>query len=90
MTLETGVVIAAIGLTISILSYFFGLKKHSNDDVEKRARFEGEIKATLNALSADVKKIEEKFDRFSEGYYEEIEKRIKEHEVRYHGHQTGN
>lgn len=87
MTVETGIIIAAIGLVISVLSYFFGVKKQSNADVEKRAHFEGEIKATLKRLVDDVDKIQQKFDKFSGNYIIEIDKKIQEHEARYHHHE---
>ena len=68
------VVVAVIGCIISILTYFAGQKKNSNADVEKSAFFQGEITA----------KLDQKLTRNTGELHEEIDKKILDHERRYH------
>ena len=53
-TVVITVAVAIIGCIISILTYFAGQKKVSNDDVEKSAFFQGEITAKLDQLIKTV------------------------------------
>lgn len=82
--MDTNIIIAVIGVIIAILTYFAGVKKSSNAETEQRARFEGEIKAKLDQLNRSFEKLEAKLDKTADDFYTEIEKRILEHERRYH------
>jgi len=78
------VIVAIIGLVFTVLAYFGGKQKSSNEDREQRGRFEGEIKATLTNLKDSVNELKEKLEKANNGFYKEIDKRIAEHERRYH------
>lgn len=78
------VIIAAIGCVIAVLTYFAGQKKASNGEIEKRARFEGEITAKLDQLIKSFDKLDAKLTRNTGELHEEIDKKILEHERRYH------
>lgn len=82
MTLD--IIIAVIGVLLAILSYFAGQKTQSNTDVEKRAYFEGEIKAKLDQLIKRFDNMEEKLSKRTAELHQEIDKSIAEHEKRYH------
>lgn len=82
--MELTIIIAVIGVVLSILTYFAGVKRNSNTDVEKRARFEGEIKAKLDQLILSVEKLENKLTRNTDELHAEIKRQIAEHERRYH------
>ena len=77
-------VIGVFSLLIAVLSYFAGSKRSSNSDVEKRARFEGEIKAKLDQLLLSVEKLEQKLTRNTTELHDEIKRQMAEHERRYH------
>lgn len=85
--MDNNILIAAIGAVVSVLTYFAGIKKSSNAETEQRARFEGEIKAKLDQLNRSFEKIESRLDKTANEFYAEIDKRISEHERRYHGEQ---
>ena len=76
----TSILIAAGGLVLAVLTYFAGAKRSASE----RARFEGEISASLKDLTRSVEKLEDKFDKTSDGIYDEIKRQISEHERRYH------
>ena len=78
------VLVGLIGVAIAILTYFAGQKKTSTDDAAKRARFEGEISAKIDILIGRFDKLEEKLSNSTSELYDEIDARIKEHEMRYH------
>ncbi len=82
--MDTKILIAIIGVVVSVLTYFAGVKKSSNAETEQRARFEGEIKAKLDQLNRSFEKLEAKLDKTTDDFYTEIDKRISEHERRYH------
>lgn len=82
--MDTNILIALVGAVIAVLTYFAGIKKSSNAETEQRARFEGEIKAKLDQLNRSFEKLESKLDKTAEDFYTEIDKRISEHERRYH------
>lgn len=82
--MNSNYIIAAVGLVLSVLTYFAGVKRTSNADVEKRARFEGQIEAKLDQLIKQVSKLEEKLSQNKDELYAEIKERIEEHERRYH------
>ena len=77
-------IVAVIGVIIAILTYFAGQKKSSNADVEKSAFFQGEITAKLDQLIKTVDKLDQKLTRNTGELHEEIDKKITEHERRYH------
>ena len=77
-------VVAVIGCVLSVLTYFAGQKKTSNVEVEKRARFEGEITAKLDQLIKAFDKLEAKLTRNTGELHDEIDKKILDHERRYH------
>ena len=83
-TVVITVAVAIIGCIISILTYFAGQKKVSNDDVEKSAFFQGEITAKLDQLLKTVDKLDQKLTRNTGELHEEIDKKILDHERRYH------
>lgn len=87
MNLTTDILIAFIGVIIAVLTYFAGAKRTSNADVEKRAYFEGEIKAKLDQLLTSFEKLEMKLSKNTDELYSEISKQIAEHERRYHGNE---
>lgn len=72
------------GIVLSVLSYFAGAKKQSNEDVGKRAYFEGEIHAKLDQLINSFEKLEAKLSKNTDDLYAAIHNEIKEHEKRYH------
>lgn len=78
------VIVAIIGCVISTLTYFAGQKKTSNADVEKGAFFQGEITAKLDQLIKTVDKLDAKLTRNTGELHEEIDKKILDHERRYH------
>lgn len=82
--MELTVAIAITGIVLSIMTFFAGAKKTSNADVEKRARFEGEIKAKLDQLIKSVEQLEDKLSRNKNELYAEIRRQIQEHERHYH------
>lgn len=82
--MDTNILIALVGAVIAVLTYFAGIKKSSNAETEQRARFEGEIKAKLDQLNRSFEKLESKLDKTADDFYTEIDKRISEHERRYH------
>ena len=82
--MDTNILIALVGAIIAVLTYFAGIKRSSNAETEQRARFEGEIKAKLDQLNRSFEKLESKLDKTAEDFYTEIDKRISEHESRYH------
>ena len=69
---------------ISVCTYFAGQKKNSNADVEKSAFFQGEITAKLDQLIKTVDKLDQKLTRNTGELHEEIDKKILDHERRYH------
>lgn len=77
-------IVAVIGVIVAILTYFAGQKKTSNADVEKNAFFQGEITAKLDQLIKTVEKLDQKLTRNTGELHEEIDKKITEHERRYH------
>lgn len=83
-TVIISVIIAVIGCIVSILTYFAGQKKTSNEDVEKGAFFQGEITAKLDQLIKTVDKLDAKLTRNTGELHEEIDKKILDHERRYH------
>lgn len=82
------VFIAILGAVLSVLTFFAGSKRNSNTDVEKRARFEGEIKAKLDQLLQSVEKLENKLTRNTGELHAEIKRQIEEHERRYHANDS--
>ena len=78
------VLVGVIGAVIAILTYFAGVKRTSNGDIEKRARFEGNIEAKLDELLKSIDKLESKLDKSTDDLYSEIKRQIAEHEKRYH------
>ena len=76
----TSILIAAGGLVLAVLTYFAGAKRSASE----RARFEGEISASLKDLTRAVDKLETKLDRTSDGIYDEIKRQIADHERRFH------
>lgn len=82
--MEITVVVAVIGVILSVLTYFAGVKKTSNGEVEKRAYFEGSITAKLDQLIKSVESLENKWAKNKEDLYSEIETQITQHERRYH------
>lgn len=83
-TVIISVIIAVIGCVLSVLTYFAGQKKASNEDVEKSAFFQGEITAKLDQLIKSVDKLEQKLTRNTGELHAEIDKKIADHERRYH------
>lgn len=79
-----GCIGGVIGIVIGVVGYFAGQKKQSNDEVQKRAYFEGEIKAKLDQVLTALEKLETKLSKNTDELYTEINKRIAEHERRYH------
>jgi hypothetical protein len=84
MEVAITVVVGVIGCVIAVLTYFAGLKKNSNFDVEKRAHFEGTIEAKLDQLIKTVDKLDQKLTRNTSELYTEIDQKIEQHEKRYH------
>ena len=86
--MTTGAIISAIvgivGVVIGVVGYFGGQRKQSNDEVQKRAYFEGEIKAKLDQVITTLEKLENKLSKNTDELYTEISKQIAEHEKRYH------
>ena len=82
--MEIAVVVGIIGAVVAVLSYFAGQKNQSNNDVEKRAYFEGTVTAKLDQLIDRFDKLEEKLQNSTSALYDEIDEKIKEHEMRYH------
>lgn len=82
--MEITVLVAVIGCVITVISYFAGVKKSSTAEVEKRAYFEGEIKAKLDQLLTSFDKLEAKLSKNTDELYAQITKEIEEHERRYH------
>lgn len=78
------ITIGIIGAVLSILTYFAGSKRHSNNEVAERARFEGEIKAKLDQLLLSFEKLENKLTKNTSELYDEINQQIAAHEKRYH------
>lgn len=79
------IIIAVLGVVLATLTYFAGVKKTSNDDVAERARFEGSMSTKLDMLFKRFDKLEDSISRNISELYSEIDKKIKEHEERYHG-----
>lgn len=82
--MNTTAVVDILVVIFSGLAFFAGLKRTSNTDIAERARSEGEIKAKLDQLLNSFEKLENKLTRNTSELYEEIDKRISEHEKRYH------
>lgn len=84
MKSELTIIVGIIGVVLAIATYFAGQKNQSNDDVEKRAYFEGTITAKLDQLISRFDKLEEKLTASTSELYDEINAKINEHEKRYH------
>jgi len=85
--MEITVLVGIIGAVIAICTYFAGQKNQSVKDTEKRAYFEGTVNTKLDTLIERFDKLEEKLSASTSDLYDEIDKKIKEHEERYHnGH----
>ena len=76
--------VGIIGCVVGVVGLTRNSKKDTAHDAEKRARFEGEIKADIRNVSDLVIRLQEKFDKFSDSFSEEIDRKIKEHEQRFH------
>lgn len=83
--MANNIIIGVIGVIIAVLTYIAGTKKTSNEEVEKRAYFEGQIGAKLDQVLHSLEKLESKVSKNTEELYNTIEKRIEEHERRFHG-----
>lgn len=78
------IAVGVIGCVVGVIGLTRNNRKDSTEDAEKRARFEGEIKADIRNLSTLVLRLQEKMDSLSDGFDAEIDRKIKEHEQRYH------
>ena len=79
-----GCIGGVIGVIVGVVGYFTGQKKQSNDEVAKRAHFEGEITAKLEQVLNAIEKLDAKLSKNTDELYAEIAKRIAEHEKRFH------
>ena len=77
-------IVGIVGVVIGVVGYFGGQRKQSNDEVQKRAYFEGEIKAKLDQVINTLEKLENKLSKNTDELYTEISKQITAHEERYH------
>ena len=87
--MEITVVVGIIGALIAVLSYFAGVKKSSNEDVEKRAYFEGQVTEKLDQLMHRFDRLEEQLSNNTSELYDEIAKQVEKHEERYHNGKQG-
>jgi hypothetical protein len=78
------IAVAIIGCVVSILTYFAGQKRTSNNDVEKSAYFQGEMSAKIDQVIKNLEKLDTKLTRNTGELHDEIDKKILDHERRYH------
>jgi hypothetical protein len=78
------IAVAIIGCVVSILTYFAGQKRTSNNDVEKSAYFQGEMSAKIDQVIKNLEKLDSKLTRNTGELHDEIDKKILDHERRYH------
>lgn len=78
------IIVGIVTAVVSIVSYFAGEKKTSKGEVAERARFEGNVEATLKQILLRLDGLDAKLTRNTTELYDEIDKRIAEHEKRYH------
>ena len=84
MNISITVLVAVVGCVLSCISFWVGQKKVTGEEAAKRARFEGMIDEKLNNLIKSVDKLDSKLSKSTTELYDEIDKRIAEHEKRYH------
>lgn len=75
------ILIAFIGVCLSVLTYQAGVKKSSKNDGYNRGVFEGEIRSSIASLSKKLDELAKKLDK-NDG---NIDEAIKDHERRFHG-----
>lgn len=75
---------AVLGCVVAVCTYFAGQKKSSNADTAESAFFQGEVTAKLDQLIKSVEKLEQKLSRNTGELHAEIDKKIADHERRYH------
>lgn len=78
------IIIAILGLALSVATYSAGQKKTNTAEVAKRAEFEGEVKAKLDLVLTRLDKFEENVNSVTADLHDEIARQIQEHERRYH------
>lgn len=78
------IIVGVVGAIIAVITYFAGEKKASKGEVAERARFEGNVEATLKQILLRLDGLDAKLTRNTTELYDEIDKRIAEHEKRYH------
>lgn len=84
MDIPVTVLVGIIGCVITALSFLLGQRKTTKEETAARATFEGIITEKLNNLIKTVDKLDEKLSSTSTKLYDEIDKRIEDHEKRYH------
>lgn len=74
------IIVAIGGFILAALTYIAGTKKTG----EERARFEGMVEEKLDRLQVSLDKLEERLSKNTTELYDEIDKKIHEHEEHYH------
>ena len=80
MNINVTILIAVLGLILSVATFFIGQKRASQDDGQEFGEFMGEIRADIRNIKDDIKDIKEDRKRFTD----EIDKAINEHVKAYH------
>lgn len=78
--MDLSMVIAIIGCVIAVLSFFSGRKKESGQEQYKM----GVIDTKLDDISAKLKELSDKLDRFDKDTEERIKQAILQHEKAFH------
>ena len=81
MNINVTVLIAVLGLILSVITFFVGQKKASADDGQEYGEFMGEIRADIRNIKDDIKEIKNDRERLKN----EIDHAINEHVKAYHG-----
>lgn len=81
MNVNVTVLIAILGLVLSVITFFVGQKKASQDDGQEFGEFMGEIRADIRNIKDDIKEIKNDRERLKN----EIDHAINEHVKAYHG-----
>lgn len=81
MNINITVLIAVLGLILSVITFFVGQKKASADDGQEYGEFMGEIRADIRNIKDDIKEIKNDRERLKN----EIDHAISEHVKAYHG-----
>lgn len=80
MNINITVLIAVLGLILSVITFFVGQKKASADDGQEFGEFMGEIRADIRNIKEDIKEIKNDRERLKD----EIDHAISEHVKAYH------